>query len=150
MKQVISHPFATETTYRQMFSDENIASIRRKLKPASKVSLTTQLREGKNYATGLESYSWGLQFLENSSNHTLKGDFDVDRLLELVENERRAEDVSCPMCNATPPERPIKAKYVSQPWCSRSADDFLLTATVRPYLLRQVPCKFRHQGPPRK
>lgn len=113
MKQATSHPFTAEKIYRHYFTEHQISAVIENLIRASSSPLTTQLRTGKKYDTGLFKYTWGLDYLAGLGDSTVKGDFDICPFLKLAENERRVAELSCPECDTTPPKKPIQARDVS-------------------------------------
>lgn len=119
IRQAVAHPFAAETTFRRRLGLKDIQAVRKALNETPKELLTTQLRRGENYDAGLSKYSMGLEELESSDHPTLRGDFDMDTLLEMVENEHEVRDQSCVQCHTSPPRKAMTPNDVSFPWFFR-------------------------------
>ncbi|KAH7143752.1 SNF2 family N-terminal domain-containing protein [Dactylonectria macrodidyma] len=100
LRQAVSHPFNLENMLRtdEDLDLEKIVSLKSKLEAQVKLSITHQLRLGKQFSDGLSKYSLGLQRLEAAGSFSTWGRFDMELLLTLVENEYRIDGQACRLC----------------------------------------------------
>ncbi|KPM35448.1 hypothetical protein AK830_g11112 [Neonectria ditissima] len=140
LRQAISHTFNLERLFREKLDRKIVGEIKSSLKDCERIPITQQLQTGENFATGLAKYSRGLQRLEVMGS-SLGGDFDMEALLTMMENEQVVKDLACSGCAARkPPVEPIQGVNCEHIYC-RQCMWWATRPDIHPPV---VPC--RHPG----
>ncbi|KAH6894555.1 SNF2 family N-terminal domain-containing protein [Thelonectria olida] len=120
LRQAVSHPFNLENCCRSELGVDNVRKLRSSLRKLNSVPVREQITNTEKFGAELTRYSTGLQQLESmSATHSaFGGNFDIQRLLTLLENENLSKEVSCAICkNQKPPVRPTKLRDCEHFYC---------------------------------
>lgn len=145
LREAASHAFNLENMFRNDIEVPNIQSLTASLASiSSKKSVLEQMLSNDDGTNCLEGFEGGVARLRELKlrGSAFGGEFEMGRLLEMMENERRARDRPCSACQAAPllkavrfdPVRPGSQKSImlSGKWVS------LTTRLVRPLLLHEL------------
>lgn len=140
LAQLTSHPLNLEVFFREKDREKDIRPILDRF--TSELSSTTNRKDRWALKDALgETYLPGLQQLEAAIKNTFGGAKDMAKLLDMALKEQTLKDVTCRICDASPPINPAqllnvceKLNFVSTVTDVYSANTFTATGVSPPLL----------------
>ncbi|KAF4968649.1 hypothetical protein FSARC_3988 [Fusarium sarcochroum] len=119
LRQVTSHPFTVEKIIQERFREDDILGIRRAHNQTKALlPVLESLKEGDKMSNGLSKFTNGLNLLEAMDDDAFGGNFDMDILLKLAQNESSIRGIPCGLCGKNnPPVKPMRSSNCDHVFC---------------------------------